>query len=241
MNSYIYNRNDFAMNRLLLLLFMFIGVCSYGQKVKITAMSKEYYRHKEVMGFTYLHEELTDEGFQWIANSKVEFDTIRPETLKRIYGKLNLKANKIGANAFRVIKSDIYAKGCKKYIEVGLYHLRMERRDENKRLFDGKRIYLFGFLGYHQNIEGYKIEVNGKKMLLQELRYKYFELNTGETFNISLGTGIKRDEISLKIESKMSPRYYKFNLYKGMLSKGQISEHEWSFGEFLARILKKEV
>lgn len=228
------------MKRYLLLFFLFSFLHTHAQKVKITSMSRDYFRHTNVEGFSYLHEDLTEDAYQWIATARIEFDTIRPETLKRIYNKANAKGNKIGANAFRVLDSDVYAFGQNKFIELDIFHLRQENRKENLRLFQGRKVYLFGFLGHHRKIGGYKISVNGEKMLLQELRYKFFEPMAGRELKICLGKGFKKDEIRLIVEKQMLPRYYKFDVYRGVFSRGQISEHEWSFGEFLARILKKE-
>ena len=228
------------MKRQLLLLFMFFCLVGNAQKVKVIKMSRDYFRHTHVGGFDYLHVNADTSTFQWVANVRVEFDTIQLRTLKGFYNKFNSKANKMGANAFRVLNAELYTYREVKYIELSVFHLRRENRDENLELFQAGKIYLFGFLGHHQRIGGYKIEVNGKKMLLQELRYKIYEPEIGKELRVKLGRGLKSDKIKTVIEPQMLPRYYKFDLYKGMLSRGIISEHEWSFGEFLVHLLKKE-
>ncbi|MFT5824109.1 MAG: hypothetical protein ACI8ZM_005375 [Crocinitomix sp.] len=228
------------MKRLLLLFFMLLSVNLIAQKVKVTKMSKDYFRHADVEGFYYLHDKATPEMYEWIGDIRIELDTIRPKTIKNIYKKLNIKGNKLGANAFRVIDSDIYSYGDKKFISLGIYHLRWENRDQNLSLFHGKKIYLFGFLGHHKRIGGYKVAVNGEKMLLEELRYKFIQPKVGRIVKVKLGGGLKKDAVKIEIKSNMLPRYYKFEIFKGAFNKGEISEHEWSFGELLIRILDKE-
>ncbi|NOQ72933.1 MAG: hypothetical protein GQ574_13070 [Crocinitomix sp.] len=228
------------MKRLLLLFFMLLSVNLIAQKVKVTKMSKDYFRHANVEGFFYLHEKATPEMYEWIGDIRIELDTIKPGTIKAIYNKINKKGNKLGANAFRVIDSDIYSYRNEKFISLGIYHLRWENRDENLSLFQGGKVYLFGFLGHHKRIAGYKVAVDGRKVLLEELRYKFIQPKVGQVLKVKLGGGLKKDEVKVKIKPNMLPRYYKFEAFKGMFRRGVISEHEWSFGELLIRILDKE-
>ena len=93
------------------------------------------------------------------------FDSIYPTTLKEIYNLFATKANKISGNAFRVINSDIHKQGKDKFIELGIYYLNYEDQTENLNLFENNLIYLFGFIGHHQDIEGYNLEINGKNTL----------------------------------------------------------------------------
>jgi hypothetical protein len=228
------------MKRLLLLLLMSLSANLIAQKVKVTKMNRDYYRHNNVEGFFYLNDDATDEMFEWIGDIRIELDTIKPQTIKKVYDKLHIKGNKLGANAFRVLDSDIYIYGDEKFIKLGIYHLRQEHRDANLKLFQGEKIYLFGFLGHHKKIGGYKVEVNNQKILLEELRYKFITPNTGDLLKVRLGKGLKKDEVKVKINSQMLPRYYKFEVFKGLFSRSVISEHEWSFGELLIRVLDKE-
>lgn len=226
--------------RLFLLFFMLLSINLSAQKVKVTKMNKDYFRHTDVEGFYYLHDNARTEMYQWIGDVRIELDTIKPQTIKTIYQKINAKGNKLGANAFRVIDSDIYSYGNKKFISLGIYHLRWEHRDENLSLFRGQNIYLFGFLGHHKKIEGYRVAVDGEKLLLEELRYKYIQPEVGHDLKVKLGNGLKKDEVKVEIEQQMLPRYYKFEVFKGVFSRGVISEHEWSFGELLVRVLDRE-
>lgn len=210
------------------------------QKVRITEMSRDYFRHLNVEGFEYLHEDVDSTKFQWIANVIIEFDTIQPTTIKELYLKMNERANRFGANAFRVLKSNLITPKDTKFIELSFYFLNYEDRKKNRELFQSNDLYFFGFLGHHKNIEGYKLTVQNEKFIVQELSYKLYKPQIGETIIIKLGKGFKSDEVIIKIEKDMYPRYYRFNVYKGLFSRNVIDEYEWSFGEFLIQILKKQ-
>ncbi len=203
-------------------------------------MNKDFFRHEDVEGLHCLHEKMDRETFQWIANVKVQFDSIYPTTITSIYNRITDKGNRIGANAFRIVDSDFYKQGEGKFIELELYYLNWENRDENRYLFQNESIYLFGFLGHHQSIEGYSIQINDQKILLKELRYKQIELTPGDLITIRLGKGIHASTIQVKYEEGMSPKYFRFNVFKGMFRQAMIDEHSWSFGEFLKIVLRKE-
>lgn len=225
------------------LLFLFSILLSanlMAQKVKIIKMNNDYFRHANVEGFFYLHDETTEDMFEWIGDIRIELDTIKPKTIKKVYNKLHERGNRLGANAFRVINSDIYIMGDQKFLDLGIYHLRKKYRAENLKLFQGQKVYMFGFLGHHKKIGGYKVGVNGDNVLLKSLVYRSVEAETGSILKLKLGRGLKKDEIKLKIDSDMLPRYYKFEVFSGLFNRSVISEHEWSFGELLIRILDKE-
>jgi hypothetical protein len=219
---------------------MLVNFFATAQKVKVMKMNRDYFRHSNVEGFHCLHDDMNAEAYEWIGDIRINFDTIKPSTLKKMFNKLGAKANRLSANAFRVINSDVYTFTDEKYIDLGIYYLKWEDRDENLKHFQNAKVYLFGFLGHHRRIDGYTVAVNGEKMILEELRYKLYEPEVDEVMKIKLGKGFKSDQVKVKIEKDMLPRYYTFNVYKGIFSQGVISEHEWSFGELLVRILRKE-
>jgi|GEM_PF-3105822 len=214
-----------------------IGAAS--QKVRITEMNRGFVRQTNVEGFEYLHEKMQEDTYSWLADVLIEFDTIHPQTLKEFYLKLNERANKMGANAYRVRNSDLSKLVENKFIELSFYFLNYENRKENKYLFIDETVYIFGFLGHHKNLAGYKIQVNQEKLVLAEQSYIEIHPKIGQELTIKLGRGFKSDELTSKIEEGMFPRYYRFNVYRGPFSRSVIDEHEWSFGEFLKRILSK--
>jgi len=229
------------MIRHLFLFFLLFNTAAFAQKVKILKVNSNYFKHSNVEGYQYLHPKMRKETYEWIANVRVNFDTIKPNTLQILYNKLYKKSNKLCANAFRILASNLYAPKKEKFIEIGIFYLNWENRNENKELFEANKIYMFGFLGHHRRIEGYKISVNDKKMILRELQYKLVQSKRGSVVKLTLGNGFKRDNLKVEIENKMMPKYFKFEIYKGPFKRGLISEHEWSFGEMLVQVLKKEV
>ena len=223
----------------LLLCFLFFALGLMAQKVRITEMGQNFSRQTDVEGFDYLHDEMQTSTNEWIANVEISFDTIHPTSIKEFYRKMNEKANKLGANAFQVIASNIASTSEVKSIEMSFYFLKYENRKENKERFLSPSLYLFGFLGHHRNMEGYKIEINEQPIIVPEHSYVLLNPKIGESITIKLGKGLKHDLIRTTIEKEMFPRYYRFNVYKGAFSRSVIDEHEWSFGEFLIRIFTK--
>ncbi len=242
-NYLVYKQKQVNVNRsLFILLAIVLPSAVFSQKVKISEISQDYYHHQDVEGFYYLHEDLeNDEAFYWVADLRVDFDTIYPHTINQIYRRFLVKANKLGANSFRVEGSDIYANGGDKYVKVKTYFLRQERRAANKELFYDNVVRLYGFLGHHQSIEGYDVSINDKKMLLTELRYKEIKLTIGDHLKIKILGGLRGEIVEFDVTPNLVKKYYYFELFKGMMSKGKISEYSWGFGELLAHILRKDV
>ncbi len=229
------------MNKLIASLILFVVFQGFGQRVKIMDISPDYFRHNDVSGFYCLHPEIEKEAYEWIATVKVTFDSIYPNTLTNLYDKLTDKSNRLRANAFRFRRADIFTTIDEKYIELDVYYLKMERRDLNYSLFDKNKVYLFGFLGYHQNIEGYTIEINGEQLLLSELRYKEISLPAGVPVEIKLDKGVKADVINLTGTKDMKPVYYEFDIFKGMFTRSKITTYDINLAEFLKPLLKREV
>lgn len=203
-------------------------------------MNPDAFRHDNVRGFRYLHNKTTEGGYQWMGDASIEIDTLLPQTITEFYHKLAERANRLGANAFRVKGSDIFAYGENKKIEISLFYLNRENFDENNSLFVSNKVYIFGFLGYHEKISGYKILINGQKYLMEELRYMEFELPADETLTIKFYNGVGSTKLTLHGSKEPKTHYLKFNLVKRTFTRGAIREHHWSFGEFLIRILDSE-
>jgi len=228
------------MKSCLLLCFILFCFVAGAQKVRLTQLNQNYTRLPNVEGFDYIHDDLDRETFNWIADAIVEFDTIFPTTIKDYYGKLVEKANKLGANGFRVNDAQLHVVGTIRTITLSFFFINYENRKKNADLFHAKKLYLFGFLGYHQRVDGYEIKLNEQKLVINELTYKEVDLNSNSPIRLQLIQGLKKDLVEVSIDNTMNPRYYKFDYYEGMASRGRISEYDWSFGEFLLRILKKE-
>lgn len=223
----------------LLLCFLLIVLSASAQKIRITELNRDYFRQTNVEGFEYLHQDMAPDLYEWIADVEIEFDTLHPNTIKEFYSKMNEKANKLGANAYRIKSSNLTSFGGTKTIVLRFYFLHYEYRKENKERFQDNVIYLFGFLGHHQNMEGYKIQINGEKLIIPEQSYFEMHPSVGTSVTIQLSRGFKRNEIVTVIDAKMLPRYYRPNVYRGIFSRSVIDEYDWNFGEFLVHILKK--
>lgn len=221
------------------IVFLFLSSSLFAQRVKVTDVNVNYFRHAGVGGFYYLHDDLEENAYQWIADLKISFDSIYPQTISETYTKFKTKGNRMSANAFRVVQSDLYAK--KKYIKIKIYYLKRERKDLNRSLFNVNKAYLFGFLGHHQNIQGYSVEINDERIFLEELRYKEIDIKEGDRLSIKIGKGSKKNAFKIEGKKEFRTYYLNFHLFKGMFTRGYIDEYDWSVGEFLKRILKREV
>ena len=57
-----------------------------------------------------------------------------------------------------------------------------------------------------------------EKILLEELTVKTIRPNVNEVLQIKLMNGLKTDEIQVKIETKMLPKYFKFEILRAPLA-----------------------
>ena len=196
------------MKRYLFLLLTLLSLATYGQKLKVTAVNDNYFHHEKVEGFICLHEQMPEYGYTWIGTIRIEMDTIVRNSLENIYQMTQERANRLGANAFRVSEGDIFSFEDQKFIEFNIYHLRLENRDENRALFYSKSFYLFGFLGHHRNMEGYTVKLNGDKLLLDELSFYTFQPEIGDEVLVEIGGWFKKDKHKFRISTQELSRYF---------------------------------
>lgn len=234
-------RIDASMKKLTILITaVTLCISGFGQKLKFLEMNPEAFHHANVRGFQYLHENLNEAYYNWIGDVKVELDTILPGVIKEAYHQVAQKANRLAANAFRVVDADIYSYGDKKHITFRLYYLNRENFRENQKEFKSTSVYIFGFLSYHEKIKGYKIMINGQKYLVEELQYQVLDLPTDEVLTVKLYNGFGSTVKSFKGNGNTRANYLTFNLIQRTLTKGEIREHPWSFAEFLIRVLDQD-
>ena len=225
---------------LFLLIFIGIGHSAEAQKVRVLKYNKEYEKYRVSKYFDYLLEDFNEDKVTWVADYKVSFDTVIPGMIWESYQSLKEKANQFGANGFRVKDSDVYTPGQKKHIEISVYWIKMENRNENLTLHQANKVYLFGFLGHHQEIEGYDIKIQEDRFVMHSLSYKEFSYPIKTDVEVQLGTKSRGKKVYFKMEERMFPKHYYFNMVKGSFKNAWIDEYGLSFGIFLTNILRKE-
>ena len=145
----------------------------------------------------------------------VKVYTLIPGMLGECYLKLKERANRFGANAFKVEENDIFTYGSEKYISIKCYFIRQENRAANMRLFNDNSIYLFGFLGYHTEIEGYEVAVNEEEFIMGALSFRKFTFTDKESLTLFLGSKSRGAYETIVISDGMKPKFYYFNMVKG--------------------------
>lgn len=228
------------MKRNLILLFLLATAHLYGQKLKVTAVNEDYFHHEKVEGFIYLHEDMPAYGYTWIGTIQIELDTVVMKSVETFYQMAQERANRLGANAFRIGRADMFSYGKQKHVEFQVFHLRMENRDENRAYFYRKSYYLFGFLGHHRSMDGYTVKVNGEKLMLEELSYYSFHPKIGDEVVLELGGWFKKDKVKYRVSTQELPRYFSFHMYRGIFNTHEITEYDWSYGEYLMKVLEKK-
>lgn len=227
------------MRYMMFLLILFTSYFTNAQKLRITKMNLDYQKFDNVGDFDYLNDDADLSTFNWIANLTVAFDTIYPKTIFKVFDMLQEKSNRLGANSFRIINSDIYTAGNSKFIEISVYYLNRENRKENFDFFRSGDVVVFGFLGHHKSIEGYEIEFGTDRFVLHELEFNRKTLQDGQKISIRLGKGMKvYEKIHVKNPNSL-PTYLMFEEFKGAFKTGVISTYPLNFGEFLIRILNE--
>ena len=210
---------------------------AFGQKVRIDNLNKGFEKVRTVSKFDCLHEAWSADSVEWVADMSIRFGHITPVTIKEIFKAFWEKANRLGANSFRVKESDIYNEEGEKFITLEAYWLRMERRNNNVEMFHSSSVYLFGFLGHHQRLKGYEVYFNDEKLLMHELSYKKFEFTPGEEIELRIGSKSRGETVKATIKANSFPLYYYFAKTTGGFQNAHIFEYEVAFAEFLLEIL----
>lgn len=228
------------MYKILSILFLIgIGSSSFSQKVRVTGYNKDFEKLRDSQHFDYVHQDFDGTKLIWVANIKVSFDTVIPGMIGESYFELKDRANQFGANAYKILASDIYKIGQDKFIEIGVYWIRMEDRNENLLLHHSHSIYVFGFLGFHQDIPGYDVKVQETEFVMQSLTYKVSTFPVKTKVTVQLGTNSRGSKVECYIEERMFPKFYYFNMVKGSFKNAWIDEYSLSYGVFLSKILRK--
>ncbi|UKN02383.1 hypothetical protein K6119_02460 [Paracrocinitomix mangrovi] len=212
---------------------------SFAQRVRALRVNKDYEKYRISEHFDYLHDDFDSAKTTWVGDIRVEFDSIFPGTIKNCFNALKDRATKLGANGFKVTEADISSYGDNKYIEMSLYWIRMENRDENLVLHKSRDVYLFGFLGYHQEIDGYDVSIQNDEFVMPSLSFKKYAFKSKTDVTVGLGSKMRGAKTSFRIEEKMYPKFIYFKMISGSFKNAWIDEYPLSFGLFLTHILRK--
>lgn len=223
----------------ILIVLLFVPVV-YGQSVRVRAYNNAYEKYRNSHNFDYVHDDFDSSKMTWVADITAEFDTVIPGMIGETYKKLKERANKFGANAFTVDESDIFSLGKSKYITMKVYWIRMEDRGENLNLHKENKVYLFGLLGYHNEIDGYEVALQDKDFIMHALTYREFQYPPKSTVTVQLGSKTRGTTTSFLMEENMFPKFFYFSMVKGSFKNAWIDEYSLSFGIFLKHILKPE-
>ncbi|MEZ4924259.1 MAG: hypothetical protein R2780_13890 [Crocinitomicaceae bacterium] len=223
-----------------IILICWMGSYTFGQKVKVDALNREYEKFRVSDHFDFIHDDFDTAKLIWVADLTVSFDTIIPGMIGETFNVLKERSNKMGANAFKVRASNIYDAGSTKYISISAFWLHMEDRDSNEVLFRSPEVYVFGFLGYHEEIDGYDIEVNKDQYVMHALTYRKRSFAAGDHVNIQLGSKTRGAEVQFKAKEDMVPKFYYFSMIRGAYKNAIIKEYDKHFGMYLTRILQLE-
>lgn len=225
-------------NLLIVSCFLFLYNSLYGQSIKVLGVNDDYERYRNSHHFDYIHDDFDTSKLVWVADLRVEFDTVLRGMIGESYSELKKKANRYGANAFSVIGSDIYTFGQEKYIDLRVFWLRMEDRGENMAMHRSNDVYLFGFLGYHLEIEGYDVQIQDNDFIMRSLSYRHYTYPIKTDVTLQLGSKVRGANTSFKMEERMYPKFFYFNMVKGSFKNAYIDEYSLSFGTFLTKILE---
>ncbi len=220
-----------------ILVFLILSTVSHSQKLKVDDVNPDFKKTRNSSHFDCINDSLSNEYYTWVADYTIKFDSVYPGKIKKVFEMFKAKANKMGANSFIVKNSDIYPSHEHKFISISAYWLKMEDRNYNHQLFKESKVYLFGFLGHHRAIEGYRVRLNEEDFIMSELRYRSFLFKPGKQIDLIQGSNMRGDKRSFVMEDNQYPRYFFFNKVTGAFKNSFIGEYDMNFGEFLLRIL----
>ncbi|MFT4601764.1 MAG: hypothetical protein ACI857_001947 [Arenicella sp.] len=225
--------------RYLSVILLLIGFNSFSQKIRVTAMNRDFEKFRNASHFDFVNDDFDTTKLTWVNDLTIKFDTASDGMIGECYKLLKTKANRFGANAFKVKESDVYKRGRGKFITISTYMIRMENRVENLSLMNSNTVYLFGLLGHHSSIPGYKVLVNEQDHMINELTYFKLDCMDKEKIYIRLGSKSRGAEKRLAIEEGMRPKFFYFHMVKGSFKNAWIDEYSPNFGMFLSQVLRK--
>lgn len=238
--SVIIRDYEFVMKKLVFLIVLLNASLGLAQKLKVDAMNKTHEKFRDSHHFDYIHDDYDTSKLIWIADLTVTFDTIIPGMLGESYNLLKSRANKFGANAFRVKESNIFDTGPDKFISISTFWLHMEDRDSNEVLFHAPEVYLFGFLGYHEEIDGYEVSINKKDYTMHALTFRKESFSDNERIDLQLGSKARGTSVEFEVSEKKEPRYYYFSMVRGSFKNAMIKQYDRDFAMFLTQVLQEE-
>lgn len=215
------------------------GIC-FGQKIRVDGFNRDFEKYRNTTDFDYIHADYDTTKLTWIADFTVKFDTIIHGMLGECYKILQERANRFGANSYRVLNSNLLSNNEEKYISIEVFWNRMEDRDENQSHFISNTLYLFGYLGYHSEIDGYKVAINDQEFVMRALTFRKFEFLDDQKISLTLGSKSRGDSKTIHIRDGMKPKYFYFNMVRGQFKNAYMSEYDESFAQFLINILPSE-
>jgi hypothetical protein len=216
-----------------------VGFTTYSQKVRVDAYNRDFEKYRNATHFDFVHDDFDTSQVTWVNDMTIRFDTASTGMIGECYKILKEKANRYGANGFRVKDSDIYKKGKGKFITISTFWVRMETRASNLKLINENAVYVFGLLGHHSAIPGYEITVNDKEFLMNELTYRKFDYQPKDKVLLRVGSKSRGAEKRITIEGGMKPKFFYFHMVKGSFKNAWIDEYSPNFGMFLTHILRK--
>ena len=116
----------------------------------------------------------------------------------------------------------------------------MENRKEHMTFFKRKKVLMFGFIGYHRLISGYDLQVDKEDFVLEELRYRTYDLKKDDALYLQQGGSVRGAYRDVRFKEIALPRYFYFNKITGAFKNCWIDEYTQGFGEYLLQILNEE-
>lgn len=229
-----------AFKKVIILFVLTLSLPVFGQKVRSLRMNNNYEKYRDSRNFDYVHEDFDSTKLTWVADIRVEFDTIIPGIIGEAFKRVKERANKNGASGFRIIDSDIFKLGRGKYIDVAVYWVRMEDRGDLMALHQTNKVYLFGFLGHHREIQGYNVKIQDEEFIMKALTYREYEFPVKTKVAVQLGSKARGAKVHCIMEERMYPKFYYFNVVKGSFKNSWIDEYGLAYGHFLTQILRKD-
>jgi len=210
-----------------------------GQKYRIAKTNPAFQKVRADENFDCIHENFDTSMYQWVADYVVTFDTVQPGTIETTFKEVWERANRLGANAYKLTGSDLYCIGEPRHYELSVYWLRMEDRDSNLHLFNSGDVYLFGFLGHHVELDGYEVVSGEEEILVEELTCYHFDMEHDQKVDIRIGSKNRGEIHNVRANANTLPEYLYFQHTTGGGQNAFISTYPWNFAEFLIRALQK--
>jgi hypothetical protein len=189
-----------------LAVFLFLAMSNFtmlAQGVKVINSANLENLPKGVK-FTFIEPSTDTSNFKYVATFQGK-DRIRKSNIENLYFVIREKANKLGANCFRIMSFNIDEVKDEVILILDGYYATDSMLTVNRSNHEKNVVYIFG--GEKENEKSISFQINGETKELKSGTYHKIVLSEGDAISVNKG-GMTGTSMLLKFQNDSLPAFY---------------------------------